>query len=154
MQRAQTAVLRSDGETSNRNSMGRRRKLCVDSVDLTLDTDEPVSPLARKKKIRKIVLSKENIALPNVIVHVDNKLTEKRNFRNAQTRHPGFFETVDFVYKLEFESVVCLKPNTWLSDLAIFEWFKKTIEIYATEVVTSDLNQIYLLVVFCLFSLL
>ena len=61
---------------------------------------------------------------------------------------------MDFVYKLEFESVVCLKPNTWLSDLAIFVWFKKTIEIYATEVVTSDLNQIYLLVVFCFFSLL
>ena len=33
--------------------MGRRRNLCVDSiepVDLTLDTDEPVSPLARKEK--------------------------------------------------------------------------------------------------------
>ena len=133
-----------------------RRKLCVESVDLTLDT---VAPMARKKKVGnngKIILNnwKGNIALPNVIVHVDNKLTEMRNFRNAQTRHPGFFETVDFVYKLEFESVVCLKPNTWLSDLAIFVWFKKTIEIYATEVVTSDLNQIYLLVVFCFFSLL
>ena len=54
--------------------MGRRRNLCVNSiepVDLTLDTDEPVSPLARKKKIGKIVLSKENIALPNVIVQGD-----------------------------------------------------------------------------------
>ena len=133
-----------------------RHKLCVESVDLTLVTDEPVALLARMKMVGKIVLNKwkGNITLPNVIVHVDNKLTEMRNFRNAQTRHPGFFETVDFVYKLEFESVVCLKPNTWLSDLAIFVWFKKTIEIYATEVVTSDLNQIYLLVVFCLFSLL
>ena len=132
--------------------MKRRGKLCVDSVesvDLTLDTDEPVSPLARKKKIGKIVLNKENIALPNVIVQIDNKLTEMRIFRNAQTRHPGFFETVDFVYKLEFESVVCLKPNTWLSDLAIFQWLKKTMEIYATEVVISELNQIFLLVVFC-----
>ena len=121
--------------------MKRRGKLCVDSVesvDLTLDTDEPVSPLARKKKIGKIVLNKENIALPNVIVQIDNKLTEMRIFRNAQTRHPGFFETVDFVYKLEFESVVCLKPNTWLSDRAIFEWLKKTMEIYATEVVISE----------------
>ena len=112
-----------------------RRKLCVESVDLTLDTNEPIAPLARKKKDGKIVLSKEkgNIALPNVIVHVDNMQTEMRNFRklnrNEQTRHPGFFEIVDFVYKLEFESVVCLKPNT------IFEWLKKTNEIYATEVV-------------------
>ena len=91
-----------------------RRKLCVKSVDLTLDTDEPIAPLARKKKDGKIVLSKEkgNIALPDVIVHVDNMQTEMRNFRNAQTRHPGFFEIVDFVYKLEFESDVCLKPNT------------------------------------------
>ena len=108
--------------------MKRRGKLCVDSVesvDLTLDTDEPVSPLARMKKIGNIVLNKENIALPNVIVQIDNKLTEMRIFRNAQTRHPGFFETVDFVYKLEFESVVCLKPNTWLSDRAIFEWLKR-----------------------------
>jgi hypothetical protein len=123
--------------------MGKRRRRVdsSESVDLTLDTDEPVSPLARKKK--------KNIALPNVIVHVDNKLTEMRNFRNAQTRHPGFFETVDFVYKLEFESVVCLKPNTWLSDLAIFQWLKKTMEIYATEVVISELNQIFLLVLFC-----
>jgi hypothetical protein len=132
--------------------MKRRGKLCVDSVesvDLTLDTDEPVSPLARKKKIGKIDLNKENIALPNVIVQIDNKLTEMRIFRNAQTRHPGFFETVDFVYKLEFESVVCLKPNTWLSDRAIFEWLKKTMEIYATEVVISELNQIFLLVLFC-----
>ena len=107
--------------------------------------------MARKKKVGKIVLNKwkGNIAFPNVIVHVDNKLTEMRNFRNAQTRHPGFFETVDFVYKLEFESVVCLKPNTWLSDLAIFQWLKKTMEIYATEVVISELNQIFLLVLFC-----
>jgi len=101
------------------------------------------------KKIGKIDPNKENIALPNVIVQIDNKLTEMRNFRNAQTGHPGFFETVDFVYKLEFESVVCLKPNTWLSDRAIFEWLKKTMEIYATEVVISDFNQIFLLVVFC-----
>jgi len=74
-----------------------RRKLCVESVDLTLVTDEPVALLARKKKVGKIVLNKGkgNITLPNVIVHVDNKLTEMRNFRNAQTRHPGFFETVD-----------------------------------------------------------
>ncbi len=130
--------------------MGKRRRRVdsSESVDLTLDTDEPVSPLAKKKK------SKDYIALPNVVVHVDNKLTEMSNFRNAQTRHPRFFETGNFVYRLKFKSVVCLKPNTWMSDLAIFEWFKKTIEIYATEVVTSDLNQIYFLVVFCLFSLL
>ena len=128
-----------------------QRKLCVESVDLTLVTDEPVALLARMKKVGKIVLNKwkGNITLPNVIVHVDNKLTKMRNFRNVQTRHPGFFETVDFVYKLEFESVVCLKPNTWLSDLAIFLWLKKTMEIYATEVVISELNQIFLLVVFC-----
>jgi len=76
-----------------------RRKLCVESVDLTLVTDEPVALLARKKKVGKIVLNKGkgNITLPNVIVHVDNKLTEMRNFRNAQTRHPGFFETVDCI---------------------------------------------------------
>ena len=128
-----------------------QRKLCVESVDLTLDTDEAVAPMARKKKVGKIVLNKwkGNIAVPNVIVHVDNKLTEMKNFRNAQTRHPRFFETVDFVYKLEFESVVCLNPNTWLSDLAIFQWLKKTMEIYATEVVISELNQIFLLVLFC-----
>ena len=122
-----------------------QRKLCVESVDLTLVTDEPVAPLARKKTVGKIVLNKGkgNITLPNVIVHVDNKLTKMRNFRNAQTRHPGFFETVDFVFKLEFESVVCLKPNT------IFEWLKKTMEIYAMEVAISELNQIFLLVVFC-----
>ena len=51
-------------------------KLCVKFVDLTLDTYEPVAPLARKKKDGKIV-----------IVHVDNKLTEMRNFCNVQTTY-------------------------------------------------------------------
>ena len=73
----------------------------------------------------------------------DEKLSQCANETSWILRNCGF------VYKLEFESVVCLKPNTWLSDLAIFLWLKKTMEIYTTELVISELNQIFLLVVFC-----
>ena len=108
---------------------GLSRENCV---DLTPDTDDPV--VASKKKVGKLARKLEeetNISLP----HVDKKLTELRNFRNAQASHPGFFETVNFVRKLQSESVVSLTPDTWLDDNAIFSYLLKEQEISAMQVV-------------------
>ena len=113
---------------------GLSRENCV---DLTQDTDDPV--VASKGENGKLARKEKNISvisLPMVIVHVDKKLTELRNFRNAQASHPGFFETVNFVRKLQSESVVSLTPDTWLNDNAIFFYLLKEQEISAMQVVS------------------
>ena len=114
---------------------GISRENCV---DLTQDTDDPV--VASKGENGKLARKEKNISvisLPMVIVHVDKKLTELRNFRNAQASHPaGFFETVNFVRKLQSESVVSLTPDTWLNDNAIFFYLLKKQEISAMQVVS------------------
>ena len=113
---------------------GISRENCV---DLTQDTDDPV--VASKGENGKLARKEKNISvisLPMVIVHVDKKLTELRNFRNAQASHPGFFETVNFVRKLQSESVVSLTPDTWLNDNAIFFYLLKEQEMSAMQVVS------------------
>ena len=69
-----------------------------------------------KKNLRKM---KGSTSLSNINVHVNNNLTEMRNFRNAQARYPDFFGNPDCVVELECASVVSFKPNTKLTDLAV-----------------------------------
>ena len=107
-------------------------------LDLTQDTDDPV--VASKKKIGMLAGKEKNISLPIVVVHIDKKLTELRNFRNAQASHPGFFGTVNFVRKLQSESVVSLTPNTWLDDNAIFSYLLKEQEISAMQVAFQNIS--------------
>ncbi len=114
-----------------------QRKLCV---DLTLDTDEPVAAKSSKENHGHKALQKMkwSTSLSKIIVHVDNNLTEMRNFRNAQVKYPDFFGNPHFVVKLGCESVTSFKLDTMLTDIAVFDCLKKAKEESATEVVISE----------------
>ena len=129
--------------------MKRRQKRKL-FVDLTQDIDESVAANARSKNDGKKVLRKKkgSTSLSNMNVHIDNNLTEMRNLRNAQARYPDFFGNPDWVVELECISVVSFKPNTKLTDLAVIGWLQKSMESSATEVVISELDSAYFLVLF------